>query len=467
METILTRKIMLKVVGDNAEKNRVYSYLRNGQYINALMKNQYISALYAAYMTGASKEEIKELNTLYSRVPGSGKGSAYSFDTKLYPTGLPLASSVQHLGKDLFSKACKDGLLHGKVSLPTYKADGPMPIPKYLVSRRGTVHRTSGNKEGFMDAGFYHEYASDAEFFSELQSKRVPDVYIKFTNNIVFKVRFGNKNRTDQERALISDIFAGRFPVCDSSIGVEDKDIILNLSMKIPECKNELDKDTIVGVKLGIATPAVCALNNDYKKREYIGTYEEFTGHRNKMAARKRILTRDLAQCKGGHGRSKKLAKLEKNSAREADYAKTYNHRISRTIIDFALKNKASVIQIEKLSSLNKKKKKYFDDTKEKKEERNLLGNWSYYQLQQQIEYKAKKEGIKIRYVNPAYTMQTCSCCGMLGERVGNDFRCISSGCKFNGKIRNADFNAARNISMSTDYIDNEKETAEESEETA
>ena len=249
----------------------MYSYLRNEQYVNALMKNQYISALYAANINGASKEEIKELGKLYGRVPGSGKGSAYSFDMSLYPTGLPLAGGIPHDMNNKFSKACKDGLLHGRVSLPTYRADGPMPIPKYLVSKRGTVPRPGANASGFMDAGFYHEYSSDSDFFAELKSRRTPDVYMKFANGITFKIKFGNYKRTAQERALISDVFMGRFPVCDSSIGVDGKDIVLNLSMKIPECKNDLDKGTIVGVDIGLAIPAVCALNNNDRDKEYIG----------------------------------------------------------------------------------------------------------------------------------------------------------------------------------------------------
>ena len=463
MDTVLTRKIMLSVVGDDKEKDRVYSYLRNGQYVNALMRNQYISALYAANINGASREEIKEINRLYSRIPDSGKGSAYSFDMALYPTGLPLAGKIPHDVSARFSKACKDGLLHGRVSLPTYKADGPMPIPKYLVSRRGTVHRTGKNASGFIDAGFYHEYESDTQFFSELKSRRIPDVYIKFTNGITFKIKFGNKNRSAQERALISDVFMGRFPVCDSSIGVDGKDIVLNLSMKIPECKNKLDRDTVVGVDIGVAIPAVCALNNSDKEREYIGTYEEFTGYRNKMAARKRVLYKNLAQCRGGHGRSKKLAKLEKNSKRESDYAKTYNHRISKVVVDFALKHGAGVIQLEKLSGIGNKKRMSFNDTEEQKDERRLLGNWSYYQLQQMIEYKAAKQGIEIRYINPAYTSQTCSCCGQLGERVSQSvFVCSNPSCKKHGLEVNADFNAARNIAMSTDYVTDVKKEKKE-----
>ena len=41
-----------------------------------------------------------------------------------------------------------------------------------------------------------------------------------------------------------------------------------------------------------------------------------------------------------------------------------------------------------------------------------ILRNWSFYELQQFITYKAAKYGIEVRKINPFHTSQICSCCG-------------------------------------------------------
>lgn len=91
-----------------------------------------------------------------------------------------------------------------------------------------------------------------------------------------------------------------------------------------------------------------------------------------------------------------------------------------------------------------------------------VLRNWSYFELQQQITYKAAQYGIEVRKVNPAYTSQTCSYCGTIGERPKQAvFICSNPDCKCHEIYKknkdhclNADFNAARNIAMSTNYTD-------------
>ena len=101
------------------------------------------------------------------------------------------------------------------------------------------------------------------------------------------------------------------------------------------------------------------------------------------------------------------------------------------------MKNKAKYIHIE---NLNK------DGLSDR-----ILRNWSYHQLQTFIEYKAKKYGIEIRKVNPYHTSQNCSECGYweAGQRVSqSEFKCKKCNVELN-----ADFNAARNIAISTDFI--------------
>ena len=91
-------------------------------------------------------------------------------------------------------------------------------------------------------------------------------------------------------------------------------------------------------------------------------------------------------------------------------------------------------------------------DTKDKKRQK-ILSEWSYYQLQNDIKYKAERKGIVVRFVNPAYTSQKCSCCGEIGNRDKREFYCVNPECKQYGKKVHADFNAARNIAMATEFV--------------
>ena len=85
------------------------------------------------------------------------------------------------------------------------------------------------------------------------------------------------------------------------------------------------------------------------------------------------------------------------------------------------------------------------------------------------IEYKAKAAGIEVRYIDPYHTSQTCSFCGHYekGQRLNQSkFVCKNPDCvKGKGKQRsdgsfegiNADWNAARNIALSTKIVDRKK----------
>lgn len=75
-----------------------------------------------------------------------------------------------------------------------------------------------------------------------------------------------------------------------------------------------------------------------------------------------------------------------------------------------------------------------------------FLKNWSYYDLQQKIEYKAKEQGMKVVYIRPEYTSQRCSACGYISKENRPDqatFLCVKCGFK-----ENADYNASQNISI-------------------
>jgi len=438
MNNILSRKIQLFPIGDKEEINRVYKYLRDGMKAQNLAMNQYMSALYISMQNEATKEDRKELRNLYGRISTSKKGSAYNLSIE-FAKGLPSASSVtQKVEKD-FKNAMKKGLAYGKISLPTYRDTNPLIIhPDYVRLRTKSK----------CDNGFYHNYENHFEFLSHLYNKDL-ELFLKFANGITFKVILGNPHKSVEIRNVFGNIFEENYSINQSTIEIDGTKIILNLSLSMPQCEIKLDENICVGVDVGLAIPAVCALNTNDVYKKFIGSKDDFLRVRTKIQNQYKRLQKSIAQSNGGHGRKKKLQAMDRFKEYESNWTKTYNHWVSKQVVDFAVKNKAKYINIEDLSGIGNGNKNQF-----------VLRNWSYYQLQQFITYKANKYGIIVRNVNPYHTSQVCSCCGHWekGQRISqSEFICKNPECDNFGKKINADFNAARNIAMSTDFVDDKK----------
>ncbi|MFU0823666.1 MAG: RNA-guided endonuclease TnpB family protein [Clostridium sp.] len=273
------------------------------------------------------------------------------------------------------------------------------------------------------------------------------DIKIKWVNKIIFKVLLGHQfNKNDLElRSFLHNVVNEKYKVSESSIEVEGKNLILNLTTDIPINKqNEFIPNRVVGVDIGVKIPAYVSLNDVHYIKRAIGSFDDFMRINIQFKKRRERLQRQLKSAKGGRGRNKKLSALNQYQELQKNYNRTYNHYLSSQIVKFALDNKAGQINMELLSMQEAVKG-------------TLLQNWSYYQLQQMLEYKAEREGIKVCYVDPYHTSQTCSRCGHYeeGQREKQDeFICKACGFK-----ANADYNASRNIAMSTKYITTKEES--------
>ena len=146
------------------------------------------------------------------------------------------------------------------------------------------------------------------------------------------------------------------------------------------------------------------------------------------------------------HLQKKKLfKKLKQTKGKESKIVRDINHKISKKIVDYCVKNNSG-IKLEKLTNIRKNKKN-------NKTFRYALNSWSYYQLGQMICYKAQLQGIPVQYINPFNTSKMCSKCGNIGNRKGKLFKC--SNCTHTD---HADVNAGFNIATSVKIICAKKE---------
>jgi IS605 OrfB family transposase len=356
-------------------------------------------------------EVIKDLYKRGSRKPKKDDSdySLYDFEQFVFPIGMQTASRVSMNVRADLQTAREKGLFKGRVSLQNRKLDAPLWIEKVNIN-------------------FYHKYDSQDEFLDYLMNGKV-DIYMKFVNDIVFKVVFGNPYRSHEMRCVFENIFAGVYKPKGSSLQFDrtGKEIILNLSLEIPKKVNELDEGIIVGVNL--RSPefvSVCSLNNGGVVATF-GNRADLRRVKAQMKAQRTQLQKSLKYTSSGHGRKKKLVHMDNLSHHEANFVKTYQHKISKDIVDFAVKNNAKYINIEDLADFNEKN--------------TLLSNFPYFNLITQITYKANIQGITVRQVK---------CCAE--EETGNEDI----------------YKTAKQIALSVDWVkESKKKDKEAAEETA
>jgi IS605 OrfB family transposase len=125
--------------------------------------------------------------------------------------------------------------------------------------------------------------------------------------------------------------------------------------------------------------------------------------------------------------------KLKAISGKERRHVRHVNHEVSKAIVAQALQAGASTLRMEDLTHIRARIRAGI-------RVRTRLHRWAFRQLQDFVQYKAEAAGLKVEYVEPAFTSQTCNVCGGLGKRVKHRFTCSC------GNLAHSDVNASRNI---------------------
>jgi IS605 OrfB family transposase len=199
-----------------------------------------------------------------------------------------------------------------------------------------------------------------------------------------------------------------------------------NLVLDMPDAEPSGDAGNIIGVDVGENNLAATS------------TGKIFGGGNLRHKRDKHLAHRRRLQSNGSRSAKQRLRKI---SGKETRHVKAVNHEVSKAIVNEAVNSGAGEIRMEDLTNIR-------DNIKAGKRVRTRLHRWSFRELQSFIAYKGEAAGIRVTYVNPAYTSKTCSVCGSIGTRNRHKFSCIKC-----GNLAHSDCNASRNIARFAEPI--------------
>ena len=211
-----------------------------------------------------------------------------------------------------------------------------------------------------------------------------------------------------------------------ADLGYIDGKFYLFLVAELPD-KPENAREGFLGVDLGIAKIATTSDGKFY------------SGAKVKNIRRRYFRLQQRLQAKGTKSAKRKLKQRRRKESR---FAADVNHCISKKLVEVA-KGTQRAIVLEDLKGIRERARKGTRKTV-CKTMRQALSSWSFYQMRQFIEYKARAVGVSVIYVDPRNTSRTCSKCGHVDKKSRRDqehFVCTSC-----GHALNADINAALNI---------------------
>lgn len=185
--------------------------------------------------------------------------------------------------------------------------------------------------------------------------------------------------------------------------------------------KGDITPEEITGTALGLDRGLYSLVTTSEGKH--------YTAQEVRAVRRRYLYTRKKLQQKGTPSAKRLLKKL---SGKEKRFMLNYNHIITKELVT----NPAhSVFVLENLNGIRAKRKG--------KKLNTWLSQWSYFQLEMLLKYKAETLGKTVVFIDPRYTSQRCNACGLIEKSNRRKNKYV---CKSCGSVEHADVNAAMNI---------------------
>lgn len=424
--SIITRKIKLIAVGETSkDRTASYNYVKRIASDLVQVGNEVIrSTVCNQYELDGIKNSMNVTKSKSKEIFREKYGAMVeNMGYNLMKKNTTITSTIKSSFCQKIYKTIDEGfydILQGKVSIPSFRKTSLTILFQGTARKEPVVY-----KEG-------EDYIFNFPLSSSERS---------IHKGIKFKLHYG-RDRSGNEK-IVNRILSGEYKMNTSSIQIKDDDFYLLLTCTIPDTKSkDIIADKVIGIDLGINRPVSIYIDGEKRQPSQIQLGEKIQSERMKFYKQRRAIQQSMKFAKGGHGRTRKMLGMETFREKEENWSKLMNHNISKEVINIAKQYNVGIIKMEDLTGITTNKNDYY------------LKSWAYYQLQTDIEYKAKMVGIQILWVNPKNTSITCPTCKNVDKENRNDkdktkFSCVNIECDDFGKLKDADIIAAYNITYS------------------
>lgn len=356
-----------------------------------------------------TKEELREYNggkTLGGYIYSQVSNEFYKLNTGC------ISATLQNVTRK-FSQE-KIEYLKGTRSIPSYRRDMPIDIPKKNIVF------------DYEPKGTTAKWNVTLSLLSNKYKKEVGEKKGQILFDCVVKDR--------STRTILERCYDGIYDITASKLIYKNGKWFLNLGYIEPASEHKnvfVKKENICACFIGEYN-AIYASNNINETFLQIdgGEVEKY---RLSVESKRRALLKSRTACGDasiGRGYHHRVKLIERYSEKISNFRDTTNHRYSRAIINYAKENRCGTIIIENLQGVSDRNK--------------LLRNWSYFDLQSKIQYKAQSEGIDVLFIDGNKFRNICSCCGAILDKL--DSYCSIINCKECGSSISYDKNMSANM---------------------